>query len=97
MAARCELRRGSLAGHGEAAVPALVEALHNRSPLIKDEVAKTLGTIASPEAIKALVEAMSEGDFDIHYAAAHGLPVAGLAALKPVLYGLTGMATAPGS
>jgi HEAT repeat protein len=76
--------RFSLVGIGKRAIPHLVEALRERSDLVRWEATKALAEIGDSEVAPALVEALGDEEFGIRWTAAEGLTemnVKGLRAL----------------
>lgn len=75
-----------LAAIGKPAIPALIEALKQKSDKsIRWEAAKTLGEIRDPVAAPALVKVLNDKVFEIRWLAAEGLIAIGHEALVPLL------------
>lgn len=66
--------REQLVRQGQLALPPLKEALVNaKSDQVRWEAAKALGEIADPDSIPALVQALSDSNFDVSWLAAEAL------------------------
>jgi HEAT repeat protein len=80
--------REELVDIGRAAVPALVEALHDPDEHVRWEAAKALGEISDSSAAPALVEALLDPNFGVRWLAAEGLITMRRRGLKPLLQAL---------
>ncbi len=74
---------------GEAAVPALLEALADERPQIRIEAAEALLYIASPIAAPSLVEALDDREFGVRWLAAEALIALKCDGIVPLLEGIT--------
>ncbi|MDT8435255.1 MAG: HEAT repeat domain-containing protein [Gemmatimonadota bacterium] len=73
---------------GEAAAPALMEALSDPRPLLRLEAAEALLYIASPMAAASLVEALDDREFGVRWLAAEALIALKCGGLVPLLEGI---------
>ena len=73
----------ALASH--AAVPALIEALHDKSHLVRTGAAEALKGIPDPRALKALIRALKDKDTAVRRAATEGLGLIGDRTAVPAL------------
>ena len=80
--------REKLVSQGNTAVPMLNDLLSAREDQIRWEVAKALGEISGPEAIRALARVLSDGNRDVRWVAAEGFIAAGEVATEPLLHEL---------
>jgi HEAT repeat protein len=80
--------REALVDLGGPAVPLLLPLAASPSKKLRWEVAKTLGSIADPRAIPALVERLADRESDIRWLAAVGLIRMGPDSIPPVLRAL---------
>lgn len=80
--------RETLAGMGEAAMPALRAAMRSTDAQFRWEAAKALAEIASPRAAGTLVAALEDRDGSVRWLAAEGLVAIGPPALDPLLHAL---------
>jgi HEAT repeat protein len=80
--------REELVDIGRAAVPALVQALHDPDEHVRWEAAKALGQISDSSAAPALVEALLDANFGVRWLAAEGLIRMRRRGLKPLLQAL---------
>ena len=77
--------RTQLLAIGSPAVPAILEAVRTAKGPGRLEMAKLLGGIADPASAPALVELLSDSDFDVRWAAIEGLSSLGYDALGPLI------------
>jgi HEAT repeat protein len=70
---------------GSPAVPALLEAVRLEKGEARLEIAKLLRRLADPPMAGALVELLSDDDFDVRWEAAEGLSALGYDGLEPLI------------
>jgi hypothetical protein len=80
--------RHSLVAMGRIAVSPMVQALKNKSNLVRWEITKALGETGDPETVPALIKALEDEEFDVRWLAAEGLIRMNINALKPLLQAL---------
>jgi HEAT repeat protein len=73
---------------GEAAVAALIAALHDPSEHVRWEAAKALSEIGDPQAVPALIMALEDPSFGVRWLAAEGLIAVRERGLAPLLEAL---------
>jgi HEAT repeat protein len=77
--------RTQLLAIGSPAVPELLEALRAEKGAARVEIAKLLGQLAEPSTAGALVELLSDDDFDVRWEAIEGLSAIGYDGLEPLV------------
>ena len=82
--------RRCLVRAGEQVVPPLIEALGDKSPVIRTEAAEALLYIASPSAAAALVEALADREFGVRWLAAEALIALKCDGIRALLEGVIG-------
>jgi HEAT repeat protein len=80
--------RSALVALGEAAVPALIEALSSADGNVRWEAARALGELRAAAAAPALVAALRDTRFDVRWLAAQGLIALGNDGIAPLLRAL---------
>lgn len=83
----CHDARLELVKIGAPAVDYLVQAMadHGRKAWVRWEATKTLGEIADPRALEALIDSLEDKNFDIRWMAAKSLVPFGGQTVKPIL------------
>lgn len=84
---RAEIREQIMA-LGNAALPALLEALSDSNANVRWQAAKALSQIHNPDTANDLMNAMEDEDYGVRWLAAEGLIGMGPASLEAVLQGL---------
>ena len=80
--------REELVEIGDLSVIALIGALDSENTFVRWEASKALGQIANPQATKALIARLSDGEFAIRWLAAEALMEMDLAGVIAVLHAL---------
>ena len=80
--------RTQLLAIGSPAVPALLEAAHSQKGISRVEIARILSHMRDPATARALVELLTDDDFDVRWEAVEGLSNLGYDGLEPLLAAL---------